>query len=662
MSAANEIMRLRQAKADIKAAIEAKGLTVPDSAKLDEYDDYIAAIPSGGEDPYPYVEFVDYDGTVLHKMSLDEAHALEDYPAAPEHPGLTFEGWTVQLAHIKNTQTSLTVGPNYLTSDGKTKIYVDIPTGTENNTTLRTVSMRFNATVAGGVTIDWGDGSAPETPGRANNNSTIYSAHTYSVPGSYVIQLAVTAGTIATINNSTPLFFYTHNQQQVHKMEFGTGWYNTGGICNGLTKLESVTIPQYMYSLPLNWYQAFLNCASLRYFPFHHSMTAIANAAFNGCSSLRGILFFTLMETITGNNAFRGTAIEEIAALGRVTSLGGAQNQGTFANCTKLRKAILPASLTEVPGSAFQGCTALESVTIPASVKVIGASAFYECTALDLTLPTSITTINTSAFRNVKRIADINLPNLTTLTGNQIFHGSGLIKVTSLGRITSLGGAQNQGTFANCLLLSEVTLPATLTTIEASAFTGCVSLPEITIPVSVASIGVRAFQGCTFLKRVVMTSSTPPAIGGSLFQSDLCLAIVVPADAYDTYKAASVWSGYNYVLRKAGVDYGYTNDTPDTIIDNQGNVVAMPGYSLTDYIPVTAYNRLLLSRCSDWTAVQYYDSNKAYLSRAAANSGPVSLAVPANAAYMRFSYLSHTRDGINIYDTTANVLVYPYET
>ena len=662
MSTANEIMRLRQAKADIKAAIEAKGLSVPDSAKLDEYDDYIAAIPSGGEDPYPYVEFVDYEGTVLHKLSLDEAHALEDYPAAPEHPGLTFEGWTIQLAHIKNTAVSLTVGPNYITSDGKTRIYIDIPAGAENNAVLRTVAMRFNATAAGGVTIDWGDGSAPETPGRANNNSTIYPAHTYAVPGSYVIQLAVTAGTIAIINTNTPLFFYTHNQRQVRKIEFGIGWYNTGGICQGLTALESVTIPQYMYSLPLDWYQAFLNCASLRYFPFLHSMTTVATAAFNGCSSLRGILFFTVLETISGNNAFRGTAIEEIAALGRVTSLGGAQNQGTFSNCSSLRKAILPASLTEVSGGAFHGCTSLESVTIPASVKVIGASAFDGCTALDLTLPTSITTINTSAFRNVKRIADINLPNLTTLTGNQIFYGAGVMKVTSLGRITSLGGVQNQGTFASCLLLSEVTLPATLTTIEASAFDGCASLPEITIPASVTSIGVQAFRGCTFLKRVALSSSTPPTVGANPFQNDLCLAIIVPADAYDTYKAASVWSDYNYALRKAGVDYGYTNDTPDTIIDNQGNVVAMPGYSLTDYIPVTAGNRILLSRHSDWTAVQYYDGNKEYMSRAAANSGPVSLAVPANAAYIRFSYLSHTREGISVYDTTANVLVYPYET
>lgn len=47
MAISTEIARLQQAKADIKTAIEAKGVSVPSSAKLDAYDGYIAAIPQG---------------------------------------------------------------------------------------------------------------------------------------------------------------------------------------------------------------------------------------------------------------------------------------------------------------------------------------------------------------------------------------------------------------------------------------------------------------------------------------------------------------------------------------------------------------------------------------------------------------------------------------
>ena len=48
---ATEIARLQQAKADIRTAIQAKGVTVPSSAKLDDYDTYVAQISGGGGTP-----------------------------------------------------------------------------------------------------------------------------------------------------------------------------------------------------------------------------------------------------------------------------------------------------------------------------------------------------------------------------------------------------------------------------------------------------------------------------------------------------------------------------------------------------------------------------------------------------------------------------------
>lgn len=48
MSIATEISRLQTAKADIKSAIEAKGVTVPSNATLDTYDTYVSQISGGG--------------------------------------------------------------------------------------------------------------------------------------------------------------------------------------------------------------------------------------------------------------------------------------------------------------------------------------------------------------------------------------------------------------------------------------------------------------------------------------------------------------------------------------------------------------------------------------------------------------------------------------
>lgn len=79
MSVATEISRLQTAKSDIKTAIEAKGVTVPSSAKIDTYDDYIAAIPSGASDGYiddAGVEYVDLglpSGTLWAKKNVGAA-------------------------------------------------------------------------------------------------------------------------------------------------------------------------------------------------------------------------------------------------------------------------------------------------------------------------------------------------------------------------------------------------------------------------------------------------------------------------------------------------------------------------------------------------------------------------------------------------------------
>lgn len=51
MSIATEITRLQTAKSDIKSSIEAKGVTVPSSALIDDYADYIDNIEQGGSAP-----------------------------------------------------------------------------------------------------------------------------------------------------------------------------------------------------------------------------------------------------------------------------------------------------------------------------------------------------------------------------------------------------------------------------------------------------------------------------------------------------------------------------------------------------------------------------------------------------------------------------------
>ena len=70
--------------------------------------------------------------------------------------------------------------------DGKTYLYIKIA-----EKGRMTVPLYFSQTVANGVNIDWGDGSASQSlSGTGNRNTT----HVYAVPGDYVISLSPVDG------------------------------------------------------------------------------------------------------------------------------------------------------------------------------------------------------------------------------------------------------------------------------------------------------------------------------------------------------------------------------------------------------------------------------------------------------------------------------------
>lgn len=117
---------------NIANAIRTKGGT---SAQLEFPSDFVSAI--GNIDtgtfvpPEGKVIFIDYDGTILHEYTPTQFADLSALPANPTHTGLTAQGWNYTLEEAKEYMTAypsayLTIGQMYVTSDGKTKIYVSI--------------------------------------------------------------------------------------------------------------------------------------------------------------------------------------------------------------------------------------------------------------------------------------------------------------------------------------------------------------------------------------------------------------------------------------------------------------------------------------------------------------------------------------------------------
>ena len=85
-------------------------------------------------------------------------------------------------------------------------------------------------------------------------------------------------------------------------------------------------------------------------------------------------------------------------------------------------------------------------------------------------------------------------------------------------------------------------MPNNLTTIEKYAFEKCSKLLEIILPVNVNVIGENVFMHCNQLEKIIVLSSNPPKLGGSLGISTT--NIYVPAESVELYKTAPLWSDY----------------------------------------------------------------------------------------------------------------------
>ena len=113
-----------------------------------------------------------------------------------------------------------------------------------------------------------------------------------------------------------------------------------------------------------------------------------------------------------------------------------------------------------------------------------------------------MTNIGELAFNNCVNLTNVVIPDSVTSIGEGAFTQSGLTSVTIGNGVTTL----NYGAFELCTSLTSVSIGTNVTSIGDYAFFFCTSLTNIIIPDSVTSIGAWAF-GYTALTSLIVPSS-----------------------------------------------------------------------------------------------------------------------------------------------------------
>lgn len=279
----------------VAAAIREKGGT---SDPLVYPDGFVTAIGNiqtgGGATGTPGdITFYDYDGTIVTSWTLAELAAKTALPDYPSHDGLVCQGWNWTLADLKTTNRKMNVGAMYITDDGKTRIYIRLEEG-------RTSPM-LGVCPNGTVTVDWGDGTTPDTLTGTSTSTVKWTPnHAYAAPGEYVIKLTAD-GTMGFYGGymfslGSAILLYSSNvsdnrnyvyRNSVQKIEIG----------NGVTSIGD---------------NAFYSCHSLASITIPNGVTSIGANAFNSCYGVAFYDFtdYTSVPTLANTNAFTKISVD----------------------------------------------------------------------------------------------------------------------------------------------------------------------------------------------------------------------------------------------------------------------------------------------------------------------------------------------------------------
>ena len=362
------------------------------------------------------ITFYDYDGTIVTSWTLAELATKTALPDYPSHEGLTCQGWNWSLAELKTTNRKMNVGAMYITDDGKTRIYIRLEEG-------RTSPM-LGVCPNGTVTVDWGDGTTPDTLTGTDTTVVKWTPnHAYAAPGEYVIKL--------TVDGTMGFYGVSASNQFSAILRYSSASDNRNYVYRN--SIEKIEIGSSVTSIASN---AFYNCYSLTSITIPDGVTSIASNAFRYCYSLTSI---TIPDSVTSiaNNA--------------------------FSTCYSLTSITIPDSVTSIANNAFSTCYSLLSITIPNGVTKIGSNAFSTCySLLSITIPNGVTSIANNAFGYCYSLASITIPNGVTKIGSVAFSNCYSVAFYDFSNHTSVPTLSNTDAFGSIAADCQIRVPTSL--------------------------------------------------------------------------------------------------------------------------------------------------------------------------------------------------------
>ena len=217
--------------------------------------------------------------------------------------------------------------------------------------------------------------------------------------------------------------------------------------------------------------------------------------------------------TEIGERALQRENITEVILPDGITKIG----HKAFFQTKLLQKINFPKSLKAIEQQAFRG-SGLTEVNIPGAT-AIGNAAFLSCTDMKtLTIP-NVTFLGTMCFRHCSQLKTVTVPVSANIgkKPDASLKDYNLLFDLPKDKKSSINYENNSGNvaFGDCYNLTKAILQDGITTVPEAMFCFCGDLKDITIPASVKSVQDDAFRRCLSLTSINIPEVE--SIGNSAF-------------------------------------------------------------------------------------------------------------------------------------------------
>ena len=167
-------------------------------------------------------------------------------------------------------------------------------------------------------------------------------------------------------------------------------------------KLKNVTLPDTLYQIGSYEFEY----TTISEIEIPETVETIERWAFINCESLENIDLSRLTLTEIGWGTFDNCKkLEKVIIPDGIISIGAS----AFDSCESLNSINFPNSIIRIEGSAFCGCSKLKNVKLPDSLQYLGYRSFGECDIEEFIIPKNVKDIesNVAYGINLKRIVNL---------------------------------------------------------------------------------------------------------------------------------------------------------------------------------------------------------------------------------------------------------------